>query len=151
MDSILNTGAFLKFLGSGFYGSWVTDEGNRPSDLTPQPYKATSKLLGWIRKTMHICGLSQFQQKVELLARLKCTWSKLLGTVLKYLGDVFCGSWVANEGNGPFDSTHSPMWVTTTLQIYKKKRSVCGRLKFVLLRTANTGRISQSTRVISFL
>ena len=31
------------------------------------------------------------------------------------------------------------------LQIYKKKRSLCGRLKFVWLRTANVGRISQST------
>ena len=87
--------------------------------------RATSNWLGWIRKTMHICGLSQYQQQVKLLAGLKWTWSELLGTVLKYLGDVFSGSWVANEGNGPFDSTHSPMWVTTKRQIYKKRdRSV---------------------------
>ena len=74
--------------------------------------RATSNWLGWIRKTMHICGLSQYQQQVKLLAGLKWTWSELLGRVLKYLGDVFSGSWVANEGNWPFDSTHSPMWVT---------------------------------------
>ena len=34
---------------------------------------------------------------------------------------------------------------------FTKNRSLCGQLRFVWLRTANTGRISQSTRVISFL
>ena len=77
--------------------------------------KATSKWLGWIRKTMHVCGLSQFQQQVKLLAGLKWTSSELLGTVLKFLGNVFCGSWVAHEENWLFVSTHNPMWVTTML------------------------------------
>ena len=68
VDLIQIIGAFLKFLGSVFCGSLVPSEGNWPSDSTPQPYKATDKWLGWIHKTMHICGLSQFQQQVKLLA-----------------------------------------------------------------------------------